>query len=112
MVASPATSEASASIAISRPPHSAIRAVAELSGAANRCGMPIWISATRPSVAANDIWKLGCTSASGAIVSTIIAATARVRNVTARRSTMIAISTTAVMKNERWVATSAPDSSR
>ena len=29
MVASPATSEASASIAISRPPHSAIRAVAE-----------------------------------------------------------------------------------
>ena len=33
-------------------------------------------SATRPSVAANDIWKEGCTSASGAIVSTIIAATA------------------------------------
>ena len=33
---------------------SAIRAVAELSGAANRCGMPIWISATRPSVAAKS----------------------------------------------------------
>lgn len=60
----------------------------------------------------NDIWKLGCTSASGAIVSTIIAATASVRKVTARRSTMIAISTTAVMKNERCVATSAPDSNR
>jgi len=38
---------------------------------------------------------------SGAIVNTIIAATASVRKVTARRSTMIAISTTAVMKNER-----------
>ena len=86
MVASPATREASASIAISRPPHSAARAVAELSGAANRRGMPIWINATSPSVAANDIWKLGCTSASGAIESTIIAATASVRNVTARRS--------------------------
>jgi hypothetical protein len=35
-----------------------------------------------------------------------------VRNVIARRSTMTAISTTAVMKNERCVATSAPDSSR
>jgi c-di-GMP-binding flagellar brake protein YcgR len=30
----------------------------------------------------------------------------------ARRSTITAISTTAVMKNERWVATSAPESSR
>ena len=39
-------------------------------------------------------------------------ATAKVRNVTARRSTMTAISTTAVMKNERCVATSAPDSKR
>ncbi len=57
-------------------------------------------------------WKLGCTSASGAIVKTIIAATANVRNVTARRSTMMAINTTAVMKNERCVATSAPDSNR
>ena len=74
--------------------------------------MPICTSATRPSVAANDIWKLGCTSASGATVSTIRAATASVRNVMARRSTMTAISTTAVMKNERCVATSAPDSSR
>jgi hypothetical protein len=45
-------------------------------------------------------------------VSTIIAATASVRNVTARRSTITAISTTAVMKNDRWVATSAPDNSR
>ena len=58
------------------------------------------------------LWKLGCTSASGASASTIIAATARVRKVTARRSTMMAINTTAVMKNERWVATSAPDSRR
>ena len=39
--------------------------------------MPICTSATSPSVAANDIWKLGCTSASGAIASTIIAATAQ-----------------------------------
>ena len=83
-----------------------------LSGEANRRGIPICTSATNPRVAANDIWKLGCTSASGAIVSTIIAATASVRNVTARRSTMTAINTTAVMKNERCVATSAPDSSR
>ncbi len=97
---------------ISRPPHSATFAVAELSGEANKRGMPICTSATSPSVAANDIWKLGCTSASGAIASTIIAATASVRNVTARRSTMTAISTTAVMKNERCVATSAPDSNR
>jgi hypothetical protein len=58
------------------------------------------------------LWKLGCTSASGAIASTIIAATASVRNVTARRSTMTAINTTAVIKNERCVATSAPDSRR
>jgi hypothetical protein len=58
------------------------------------------------------LWKLGCTRASGASVSTIMAATARVRKVTARRSTNTAISTTAVMKNERWVATSLPESSR
>jgi hypothetical protein len=61
---------------------------------------------------ASKLWKLGCTSASGASVNTIMAATASVRNVTARRSTMTAISTTAVIKNERWVATSQPDSSR
>jgi hypothetical protein len=30
-----------------------------LSGAANSFGIPICTSATRPSVAANDIWKLG-----------------------------------------------------
>ena len=96
----------------SRPPHSATRAVAELSGVANKAGMPICTSATRPSVAANDIWKLGCTSASGAIASTIRAATASVRKVMARRSTMTAISTTAVMKKDLCVATSAPDSSR
>jgi hypothetical protein len=55
---------------------------------------------------APKLWKLGCTSASGASASTIMAATASVRNVTARRSTMTAISTTAVMKNDRCVATS------
>jgi hypothetical protein len=43
------------------------------------------------------LWKLGCTSASGASTSTTIAASASVRNVTARRSTMTAISTTAVI---------------
>ncbi len=79
---------------------------------ANSLGMPICTSATSPSVAANDIWKLGCTSASGAIASTINAATASVRKVMARRSTMTAINTTAVMKKERCVATSAPDSKR
>ena len=62
MVASPATSDANASVMISRPPHSATRAVAELSGEANRRGMPICTSATSPSVAANDIWKQGCAS--------------------------------------------------
>ncbi len=55
MVASPATNEASNSIVSSRPPHSAARAVAVLSGAANRRGMPICTNATRPSVAAKDI---------------------------------------------------------
>ena len=112
MVASPAMNDANASAMISRPPHSAARATFELSGDANKFGMLICTMATSPSVAANDIWKLGCTSASGATASTIIAATASVRNVMARRSTMMAISTTAVMKYERWVATSAPDSRR
>src|SRR2546430_12595231 len=37
---------------------------------------------------ASTLWKLGCTSASGATASTIRAATASVRNVIARRSTM------------------------
>jgi hypothetical protein len=32
--------------------------VTELSGEANSRGMPICTSATNPSVAANDIWKL------------------------------------------------------
>jgi hypothetical protein len=44
-----------ASVMISRPPHNAARATCELSGEANIRGMPIWISATSPSVAANDI---------------------------------------------------------
>src|SRR5258705_13797347 len=60
-----------------------------------------------PAENAAKLWKLGCTNASGATVSTIRAATASVRNVIARRSTITAISTTAVMKNERCVATSA-----
>src|SRR4051794_13805523 len=51
------------SIAISRPPHIAMRAVAEWSGEANKFGIPICTSATSPSVAANDIWKAGCGSA-------------------------------------------------
>ena len=55
MVASPATSEASVSVMISRPPHNATFAVMESSADANSRGMPIWISATNPSVAANDI---------------------------------------------------------
>jgi hypothetical protein len=42
----------------SRPPHNATFAVAELSGEANSRGIPICTSATSPSVAANDIWKL------------------------------------------------------
>ena len=58
MVASPATNEASTSVMISRPPHIATFAVAELSGVANRRGMPICTSATSPRVAANDVWKL------------------------------------------------------
>jgi hypothetical protein len=52
---------------------------------------------------APKVWMLGCTGASGASASMIIAATASVRKVTARRSTITAISTTAVMKNERCV---------
>jgi len=47
-------------------------------------------------------------SAGASALAAIISA----RNVTARRSTITAISTTAVMQNERWVATSAPDSTR
>jgi hypothetical protein len=69
-------------------------------------------SSDRIQVYPTKLWKLGCTTASGASASTIIAATAKVRNVTARRSTMTAINTTAVMKNDRWVATSQPDSNR
>ena len=106
MVASPATSEASSRIAISRPPQSAARATPELSRRAANSGCSRSISATMPSVAANDIWKLGCTTASGATSITTIAATASVRKVIARRSTMTPISTTAVIKNERCVATS------
>jgi hypothetical protein len=78
----------------------------------NRINILKYIDIFYIKLLANDIWKLGCTTASGASASTIIAATARVRNVTARRSTITAISTTAVMKNERWVATSQPDSNR
>jgi hypothetical protein len=44
-----------------------------------------------------QFWKLGCTRASGDSASTTIAASARVRNVNARRSTNTAISTTAVI---------------
>ena len=64
------------------------------------------------SVAANDIWKLGCTTASGASSRTASAATAMVRSVSAGRSAMTPTSTTAVMMKERCVATSAPDSTR
>ena len=64
------------------------------------------------SVAANDIWKLGCTTASGASAITPSAASARLRSVSAERSTITARSTIAVMMKERCVATSAPDKSR
>src|SRR4029079_8719315 len=64
------------------------------------------------SVAANDIWKLGWTTAWGEISSTASAATARVRNVSAARSIMTPSNTMAVMTKARWVATSAPDNAR
>ena len=44
--------------------------------------------------------------------STASAASASVRSVSAGRSTITPISTIAVMMKARWVATSAPDSSR
>ena len=64
------------------------------------------------SVAANDIWKLGCTTASGASTMTASAATAMVRRVSGCRSAITPINTTAVMMKERCVATSAPDNTR
>jgi hypothetical protein len=57
------------------------------------------------SVAANDIWKLGCTIDSGAKQSTANAATVSVRMVSVGRSSRTPTKTTPIMMNERSVAT-------
>src|SRR6516165_6300560 len=72
MVAVPASSETSNRPTISRPPHSA-------------------------SFAANDIWKLGWTIASGASSSTPNAATVSVRKVSVGRSTNTPMRTMPIM---------------
>jgi hypothetical protein len=64
------------------------------------------------SVAANDIWKLGRTTAYGKISSTASAAKVSVRRVSAWRSHMTPTSAMATMMKERCVATAAPDSTR
>ncbi len=68
--------------------------------------------ATMASVAANDIWNEGCRIDSGVSTSTASAAAASVRSVSAGRSTSTPKSTSAIMMNERCVATSAPESTR
>src|SRR6516164_7778454 len=55
------------------------------------------------SVAANDIWKLGWTTASGTSSMTASAATAMVRMVSVARSIMTPTKTTAIMMKERCV---------
>jgi len=47
---------------ISRKPHSAIRAPRDVSASVFH-GSPRWYAAISASVAANDIWKLGCATA-------------------------------------------------
>ena len=65
--------------------------------------------AIRAATAPKDIWKLGPSRASGSRSSTIIAARARLRMLSAARSTSTAPSITSVMINERSVATSPPE---
>ena len=62
-----------------------------------------------PATAPNDIWKLGPSTASGSRASAIIAASARLRMLSAGRSTRIAPSITRVMMSERSAATSQPE---
>jgi hypothetical protein len=64
------------------------------------------------SVAANDIWKLGCATASGANASTTSAAIVTERKVNTGRSSITSIKTIAIMMNDLCVATSAPESTR
>ena len=61
------------------------------------------------ATAPKDIWKLGPSRASGSRSRTMIAASARLRMLSAARSTRIAPSMTSVMISERSVATSPPE---
>ena len=63
-------------------------------------------------VAANDIWNPGPVKASGCQTSTMIAAMATARKVSARRPSSTATSITATMTKARSVATLPPDKAR
>ena len=67
---------------------------------------------TSAAVAAKDIWNPGPVSASGCQTSTITAAMATARNVSALRSSRTAMSITDTMTKARSVATLPPDSAR
>ncbi len=97
MVARPATSDAVMRRITSRTPHKASRAPRDVSAPAAAQGIPRSYAAISASVAANDIWKLGCTTASGTSSITANAATAMVRMVSVARSTITPTSTTAAM---------------
>ncbi len=66
-------------------------------------------AAIRAATAAYDIWKLGPSSASGSRASTMSADSARLRMLSAGRSTRTAPSMTRVMTSARSVATSDPE---
>ena len=72
-------------------------------GAGGRPGKAALIGADEGKVAANDIWKLGWTTASGTSSMTASAATAMVRMVSVARSIMTPTKTTAIMMKERLV---------
>ncbi len=95
-------------------PHAAIQSGRSGQGSAGGgCDRPRSSQRSAKAISAatapKDIWKLGPSSASGSRSSTIIAASARLRMLSAGRSTRIAPSITSVMISERTVATSAPE---
>ena len=89
--------------------HDAARAIRE--GLSVRKARPSMsgAQAISPATAPNDIWKLGPSSASDSRASARIAASARLRMLSAGRSTRIAPSITSVMISARSAATSQPE---
>src|SRR3569832_1054801 len=69
-------------------------------------------SATRAAVAANDIWKPGCTMDSGRPSRTIPAAKARALKVMALRSSRMAAKAIEAVAQERTAGAGAPETTR